>query len=246
MAKLWSGMRTLPEPCACEALTKERPMEPTLEPKPIDPNTAAFLREARASAFDFHGLSVKAAGDERLKAAVSSNTQRQYEGRQLIMLQLPDSNKLRVLAGEIKQHALDHLDYYLEQLAANVEKNGGHVHFAHDGADAREHSPRHRRKAAQARHQEQIDGERGNRPRPRTGSQAAWTSSKPIWASSSSRSVTISRATWSRRSFTRTRHRSPSLFSEYFKTPYNDDPACTDDAGPDSICATNSATPTSA
>jgi L-lactate dehydrogenase complex protein LldF len=112
-------------------------MEPTLESKPIDPNTTAFLREARAAAFNFHSLSVKAAGDERLKAAVSSNTQRQYQGRQLIMLQLPDADKLRDLAGQIKQHALDHLDYYLEQFTASVQKNGGTVHFANDAADAR-------------------------------------------------------------------------------------------------------------
>src|SRR3954449_11788915 len=53
------------------------------------------------------------------------------------MLDLPDPDKLRELAGDIKQHAIDHLDYYLEQLAANVEKNGGKVHFASTADDAR-------------------------------------------------------------------------------------------------------------
>ena len=53
------------------------------------------------------------------------------------ILELPDSDRLRTLAGDIKQHALDYLDYYLDQLVANVEKNGGHVHFASTGADAR-------------------------------------------------------------------------------------------------------------
>ncbi len=112
-------------------------MVPTIQDQPSDPNTAAFLREAGEAKFDFHSISVKAAGDERLKNAVSSNTQRQYDGRQQRMLELPDADGLRSLAGDIKQHALDNLDYYLEQLQASVERNGGHVHFARTGEDAR-------------------------------------------------------------------------------------------------------------
>jgi len=71
----------------------------------VDRNTREFLEEAQASPFDFHTISIKAAGDERLKMAVSSNTQRQYDGRQLRMLELPDPDALRELAGQIKQHA---------------------------------------------------------------------------------------------------------------------------------------------
>jgi L-lactate dehydrogenase complex protein LldF len=112
-------------------------MVPTIQDQPADPNTTAFLREAGEAKFDFHSISVKAAGDERLKNAVSSNTQRQYDGRQQRMLELPDADGLRSLAGDIKQHALDNLDYYLEQLQTSVEKNGGHVHFARTGDDAR-------------------------------------------------------------------------------------------------------------
>jgi L-lactate dehydrogenase complex protein LldF len=104
----------------------------------IDANTQHFLQEAKESHFDFHSISVKAAGDERLKTALNSALLRHHNHRELRLLELPDSDKLRTLAGEIKQHALDHLDYYLEQLKENVEKNGGHVHFAADGKDARE------------------------------------------------------------------------------------------------------------
>ncbi|HEX4055875.1 MAG TPA: LutB/LldF family L-lactate oxidation iron-sulfur protein [Tepidisphaeraceae bacterium] len=86
--------------------------------------------------FNFHDLSIKAAGDERLKTAVSANTLRQYQGRQQRMVDLPDPDGLRSLAGRIKQHTLDHLDYYLEQLQSSIQRNGGHVHFANDGADA--------------------------------------------------------------------------------------------------------------
>src|SRR5689334_22704362 len=112
-------------------------MSSTLQGRPVDPNTADFLREADASPFNFHELSTKAAGDEKLKNSINNAVLRQHVARQLRILELPDGDKLRTLAGQIKQHALDHLDYYLEQLTQNVEKNGGHVHFAADAADAR-------------------------------------------------------------------------------------------------------------
>jgi len=112
-------------------------MSSTLENQQIDPNTADFLHEAEASKFDFHTVSVKAAGDEKLKRSVGNAVLRQHTARQLRVLELPDSDRLRVLAGNIKQHALDNLDYYLEQLHTNVEKNGGHVHYAADAEDAR-------------------------------------------------------------------------------------------------------------
>src|SRR5436305_4783089 len=103
----------------------------------VDPHTADFLDQAAGSKFDFHTVSVKAAGDEKLKTAINNAVMRQYTGRQLRLLDLPDADALRKLAGEIKQHALDNLDYYLDQLKANVEKNGGHVYFATDAADAK-------------------------------------------------------------------------------------------------------------
>jgi L-lactate dehydrogenase complex protein LldF len=90
------------------------------------------------SLFDFHGVSVRAAGDEKLHLALLNSVVRQYTARQICMRDLPDAEGLRRLAGQIKQHTLDHLDYYLEQLKANVERNGGQVHFARDGAQARQ------------------------------------------------------------------------------------------------------------
>ncbi|GBQ64887.1 lactate utilization protein B [Komagataeibacter swingsii] len=39
---------------------------------------------------------------------------------------------LRRLASEIKEHALTHLDHYLEQFEANARANGIHVHWAQD------------------------------------------------------------------------------------------------------------------
>jgi L-lactate dehydrogenase complex protein LldF len=112
-------------------------MPSTFAHQPRDPNTQDFLHEARASKFDFHQLSIKAAGDERLKTAINNAVLRQYTARQLRLLDLPDADKLRTLAGQIKQHTLDNLDYYLVQLKQSVERNGGRVHFARTDEEAK-------------------------------------------------------------------------------------------------------------
>src|SRR3982751_3624274 len=87
--------------------------------------------------FDFKSASVAAAGHEKLKFSINNAVLRQHTARQLRLLELPDADKLRSLAGKIKQHTLDNLDYYLEQLITNVRKNRGHVHFAADADEAR-------------------------------------------------------------------------------------------------------------
>ncbi len=87
---------------------------------------------------DFLTDSTRAAGDIRLQQAVGTAVMKQYVGRELRLTELPNADALRTLAGNIKQHALDHLDYYLAELQRNVERNGGHVHFASDGAEAQQ------------------------------------------------------------------------------------------------------------
>lgn len=44
--------------------------------------------------------------------------------------------ELRTRASEIKQHALEHLDQYLDRAVDQLESNGARVHFATDGAEA--------------------------------------------------------------------------------------------------------------
>ncbi len=46
--------------------------------------------------------------------------------------------QLRTLAGQIKQHTLEHLDQYFAQAVDKLEANGAHVHFAKDGGEANE------------------------------------------------------------------------------------------------------------
>ncbi len=112
-------------------------MATNLIDQPLDEASAEFLAQAEASPFDFHQVSIKAAGDEKLKLAVGTATTKQWVGRQTRLLELPDSNGLRILAGQIKQHTLDHLDYYIQQLSEAVAASGGKIHFARDGREAK-------------------------------------------------------------------------------------------------------------
>ncbi len=62
-----------------------------------------------------------------------------FQGRLAAAGDTPDWNELRTKGKAIKDHTIAHLDYYLEQLTDNVEKNGGSVFFAEDAAEARKH-----------------------------------------------------------------------------------------------------------
>ena len=50
---------------------------------------------------------------------------------------LPEFEELREIGRTIKNHALTHLDFYLEAYADNVEASGGHVHWCATADDAR-------------------------------------------------------------------------------------------------------------
>jgi L-lactate dehydrogenase complex protein LldF len=104
---------------------------------PIDGDTKQMLREAGKSKFDFGAMSVEAAGNESLKRSVQNAVVKQDYARDAGLKLLPDSEAMRTLAGNIKAHTLEHLDYYLEQFERNVRARGGHVHLAKDGDEAK-------------------------------------------------------------------------------------------------------------
>ncbi len=79
---------------------------------------------------DFMTEAHVACADERLHAALDNSVTKKDYGRRSTLAELPDANALRELAGQIKRHTLDHLDYYLELLERNVIQHGGQVHFA--------------------------------------------------------------------------------------------------------------------
>ncbi len=79
----------------------------------------------------------KALHNPTLQIALDRNTERRVPSRNQAFANLPDAEAVRDRGRAIRIEALSHLDRYLEQFAANVEKNGGHVHWATDAAEAR-------------------------------------------------------------------------------------------------------------
>jgi L-lactate dehydrogenase complex protein LldF len=79
--------------------------------QPIDQFSATLPADKRASVYQ----STKATHEKRTK---------------LLFDQFEDPNRLRRLAGEIKQHAIENLDTYLPQVEARLKANGAQVHWA--------------------------------------------------------------------------------------------------------------------
>ncbi|MCC7191929.1 MAG: iron-sulfur cluster-binding protein [Phycisphaeraceae bacterium] len=74
----------------------------------------------------------KATHDAQLQQFVNSATLSKDRARKRICLEAfgDNYNRMRELGGRIKQHTLDHLDYYLEQFVTNAAAAGAKVHFA--------------------------------------------------------------------------------------------------------------------
>jgi L-lactate dehydrogenase complex protein LldF len=89
--------------------------------RPVDPEGLA----AR-----FISLEVHESTHDRLVWGMRQNRDKAVAG-------VPEWEKLRELASQIKEHTLTHLDRYLEQFEANATKVGTHVHWARD---AHEHN----------------------------------------------------------------------------------------------------------
>jgi L-lactate dehydrogenase complex protein LldF len=87
---------------------------------------------------DFVGASSQALADPPLQAALVRLTSTLMAGNRRGYANLADSDQLRDHAKYVKEHTLAHLDRYLEQLEASVQRLGGHVHWAAEAADARQ------------------------------------------------------------------------------------------------------------
>src|SRR5438876_782738 len=93
---------------------------------------------ARHEHHDFMGASTQALADAPLQAALTRLTGTLLVANRRGYAALADSDQLRDHAKRIKEHTLAHLDRYLEQLEASVQKLGGHVHWAQTAEEARQ------------------------------------------------------------------------------------------------------------
>ncbi len=75
--------------------------------------------------------------DRAVQQAVHDNSAAGTDKRfSILQADYGDPNPLRHLAGDIKQHTIEHLDTYLAQAEASLQRNGVHVHFAVTREDA--------------------------------------------------------------------------------------------------------------
>ncbi len=98
------------------------------EPNPLDIKLPYHIQE-RAE---------KATKNAQLQKFVNHATLTKDTTRKKVCLEVFGQNydNMRELAGQIKQHTLDNLDYYLEEFIKNARANGTQVHFAKDGREA--------------------------------------------------------------------------------------------------------------
>lgn len=77
--------------------------------------------------------------DSFMRKSMVNAQERMFANRQLAAEKLGNWEQWREMGKEIRNHVLDHLDYYLQQLSDNVEKNGGHVLFAETAQQANDY-----------------------------------------------------------------------------------------------------------
>ena len=72
----------------------------------------------------------KALGNPALQAAVRNATARMASGRDAAIAAFPEMDAVRDHARAIRAHTIARLDHYLREFESNVERRGGHVHWA--------------------------------------------------------------------------------------------------------------------
>jgi L-lactate dehydrogenase complex protein LldF len=93
----------------------------------LDPKTApVFPMAARA-----------ALGDTQMRKNVRHATDVIQAKRARMVAEMPDWQQLREAGKQIRQHTMEHLDFYLEQFEGNCTRAGGVVHWARDAEEAR-------------------------------------------------------------------------------------------------------------
>ena len=88
--------------------------------------------------YDIHDRADRATADPQLQAFVNRAAGMKDQNRRIACGEAFGDNydRMRELAGHIKQHTLDHLDVYLDQFIDKAGAAGAKVHFAVDGQQA--------------------------------------------------------------------------------------------------------------
>jgi L-lactate dehydrogenase complex protein LldF len=80
--------------------------------------------------YDMNAALDKALHDDFLRMATRRATDKLRTNKKIVTDELGNWEEWRQAGEKIRNHVVLNLDYYLNQLIENVEKNGGHVHLA--------------------------------------------------------------------------------------------------------------------
>jgi L-lactate dehydrogenase complex protein LldF len=94
------------------------------------------MSEAAVQSNSIHELGQKVLESAHLTEAYRSSTLRLYDHRLTAIGAVPGFEKLRDRARALKREVMNHLDYYVDQFATNLERQGGQVHWAADAKEA--------------------------------------------------------------------------------------------------------------
>lgn len=94
----------------------------------LDPKTSPIFPIAARTAL----------GDTQMRKNVRHATDVIQSKRARVVGEMPDWQQLREAGKQIRQHTMEHLDFYLEQFEANCTRAGGIVHWARDAEEARQ------------------------------------------------------------------------------------------------------------
>ena len=86
---------------------------------------------------DFKANAARELANDALRAALTKSKGHFTEGRTTAAENLPEFEELRDQSRDIKDHTIEHLDFYLEAYEKKVKESGGHVHWARTAEDAR-------------------------------------------------------------------------------------------------------------
>ncbi len=87
---------------------------------------------------DFPTAAKRALADAALQQALANIPAGFQEKRRAAIARFPEWDRLIDAAVHIKNHTLDHLDFYLEAFEAKVREAGGGVHWCRDAGEARD------------------------------------------------------------------------------------------------------------
>ncbi len=93
----------------------------------LDPKTSPAFPMAAKTAL----------GDTQMRKNVRHATDVIQAKRARVVAEMPDWQQLRESGKQIRQHTMEHLDFYLEQFEENCTRAGGVVHWARDAEEAR-------------------------------------------------------------------------------------------------------------